>query len=386
MERNEQNQDVFEGFDLTNLGDFSSFMEGREEADDSSLQDDNNQQQQAGDDDPFAGFHTIEVDEEDTSIGDEDRNEDTPFSSDTKKPEKDSFLTPYAKLLMEEGVLQDFDIEKFDGTADGLVDAFKQQVSKHVEEYKQTLDPRIKWLQDNVEEGVALEQLLAIDKQRVQLSQITLENLTDNKDLQKGLVKEYLRSTTTGWSEAKIEKEVARLDDLGELETEAKESFEMLKQINVQREAQAKADAVAQREAAIKQQQETLNTFKQSLEKTEEIIPGMKVTPILKDKIFKTVTTPVGYDSYGNPYNAIAKARSENPMEFEMKLAYIYEITKGFSDWSSLTTTGKKAAAKEFEEAARKLDFNKGGTSANPVVDKTSRDELIKAMSRFRGI
>ena len=156
----EREDNVFEGFDLTNLGEFSSFMEERDEG--SSLNDgQNTNQQQAGDDDAFAGF-TIEADLDEEPQGEE--NEDTSSSSDTKKPEKNSFLTPYAKLLMEEGVLQDFDVEKFDGSADSLVDAFRQQVNRHVEEFKQTLDPRVKWLQDHVEEGIPLETLLATYK------------------------------------------------------------------------------------------------------------------------------------------------------------------------------------------------------------------------------
>lgn len=381
MER-EDKQDVFEGFDLTNLEEFSSFMEEREGTDDSSLSDDDTTQQQQGDDDPFAGFNTIEVDEDGDPIETEDDNEDTPSSSDTKKPEKNSFLTPYAKLLMEEGVLQDFDVEKFDGSADSLVEAFKQQVNRHVESYKETLDPRVKWLQDNVEQGVPLETLLAIDKQRVELNTITPELLSENKDLQKNLVRNYLKSTTTGWSDAKIEREIARLDDLGELDTEAKESFEILKQLNAEQEKQLAIQAKTEREAALKAQQDALNNFKKSLDETKEIIPGLNVTPAIKDKIFKTLTTPVATDPNGNPMNMIAKARAENPLEFEMKLAYIFELTKGFKDWSPMITPGKKSAIKEFEEAARKLDYNKSGGDA-PTFDKASQKELMKAMSIF---
>ena len=382
MER-EDKQDVFEGFDLTNLEEFSSFIEEREGIDNSSLSDDNTTQQQQGDDDPFAGFNTIEVDDEGNPIEADDDNEDASSSSDTKKPKKNSFLTPYAKLLMEEGVLQDFDVEKFDGTADSLVEAFRQQVNKHVEIYKENLDPRIKWLQDNIEQGVPLEALLAIDKQRVELSQITPEVLAENKDLQRNIVRNYLKATTNGWSDAKIEREVSRLDDLGELETEAKESFEILKKLNAEQEKQLAIQAQQEREAAVKAQQDALNNFKKSLDETKEIVPGLNVTPAIKDKIFKALTTPVATDAYGNPMNVIAKARAENPMEFEIKLAYIFELTKGFKDWSPLITPGKKSAIKEFEEAARRLDYNKTGGDTAPVFDKVSQKELTKAMSIF---
>lgn len=381
----EEKDDVFEGFDLTQMEGFTSFLEERDN--DSSNDDDTNGQQRQDDDyNPFVGFDTSDDDsQDDDSDVDTDNNDDAdPSSSDTKKPQKDSFLTPYAKLLMDEGVLQDFDIEKFDGTADGLVDAFRQQLTRHVEEYKQTLDPRVKWLQDHVEMGVPLETLLNIDKERVELSKITPELLSSNEDVQKDIVRRYLKNTTNGWSDAKIEKEVGRLADLGELADEAKESFELLKQIDLQREAQLAQEAQQMRDQALQQQQEALNNFKSTLDKTTEIIPGLQVTPIVRDKIFKMLTTPVAQDNNGTPLNVIAKARAENPMDFEIKLAYLFEITKGFSNWDALGTKGKKSAIKEFEEAARAMDMNKqqGGGSA-PVYDKASQKEILKAMGMF---
>ena len=378
-----ENEEMFEGFDLTNLDEFSSFMEDR---DDSSNDDDQDKQQPEGG--GFGGFGDFEVELDEPDEGDEDSTKGTddnedPSSHDNTKS-KDSFLTPYAKLLMDEGVLQDFELEKFDGTADGLVEAFRQQVNKHVEDYKQTLDPRVKWLQDHVEAGVPLETLLNIDKERVQLSQITPEVLSGDKDLQKNIVKQYLKATTNGWSDAKIQKEVDRLDDLGELETEANESFEMLKQHNLQQEQQLVAQAQAERERMIQEQQKTLDTFKKNLDETKEIIPGIQVTPLIKDRIFKTLTTPVAQDAQGNPLNAIAKARAENPLEFEMKLAYLFELTKGFSDWTPLGKTGKKNAIKEFEEAARRLDYNTPASGSEPVLDKASQKEILNAMRMFR--
>ena len=373
--------DVFDGFDLTSLGELSSFMENR--TDESSLDTDNNDtSQRSVGEESFNEFNFGADPDEGDDSKDEGQNAD-PSSTDTDDSKKDSFLTPYAKLLKDEGILQDFDIEKFDGTADGLVDAFRQQITKHVEEYKQNLDPRIKWLQDNVEQGVPLESLLAIDKQRVELSKITPEVLAENKDLQKDIVRNYLKATTNGWSDVKIEREVSRLDDLGELETESKESFELLKQINQQQEQYLAEQAKAEREAAIKAQQETLDNFKKSLNETKEIIPGLQFTTAMKDKIFKTLTTPVATDNMGNPLNSIAKARAENPLDFEMKLAYLFEVTKGFSDWTPLMTPGKKNAIKEFEEAARRLDYSKDGTAAAPSVDKASQKEILKAMSMF---
>jgi hypothetical protein len=66
-------------------------------------------------------------------------------------------------------------------------------------------------------------------------------------------------------------------------------------------------------------------------------------------------------------------------MEFEIKLAYLFELTNGFKDWGSLTTTGKKQAYKNFEEAARSID--------NKRVDvkhqRTESNDFLKELDQM---
>lgn len=372
----------FEGFDLSELGDFTQMIED-------STGDGSETDTDKGEDEPdVLKDGEIVIDDNDIdSISDGDDKDKTDDkiedpSSQVTDP-KSSPLTPYAKLLVEEGVLQDFDLEKYDGSADGLVDAFKNQVQKHVEDYKESLDPRAKWLLDNMEEGVPLQQLLKIDEERVTLSSLKPEVLKEDIDLQKQLAKAYYKKTTN-WTDAKIEKEVTRLETLGELAEEVLPFFEELKVLNSKEEEKAVADAKKQAADAEKARQETLTTFKAKLESTKEIIPGTVVSAQVKDRIFKVLTTPVATDQSGTPLNAIAKARAENPLEFEMNLAYIFEITKGFKDWSALVATGKKKAIQEFEQAAGRLDIKGGSTnpSKNPRLDGTAEGTL-NAMGIF---
>lgn len=380
----ENNDSPFGEFDLTALGEFAELID--QENTEQTQNESNAEENSSNDDDGEFPFQLDEEEEnEESKESDQKDKSGDPSSQETSEKDSKKFpLTPYAKLLVEEGVLQNFDIEKFDGSADSLIDAFKNQVSVHVEEYKSTLDPRIKWLQDNIEEGVPLEALLRLDKEKITFSSLSDKDLEENEDLQKNIVREYFRKTTTGWSDTRIEKEINRLADIGDLKAESKEFFEELKGLTAKEEEQMKVQAQKEQEEAIRKQKEILDTFKKKLEETKEIIPGTEVSKQVKETIYKVLTTPVGYDNFGIPMNAIAKARSENPIEFEMNLAYIFEVTKGFKDWSSLISTGKKKAIQEFEEAAARLDVNKGNSGyRDNTASSKKTDDILEGMRVF---
>ena len=321
---------------------------------------------------------------EDTNAGDntEEQEEDTQESPSSQETKDSSPFTPFAKLLVEEGATPNLNLEQFDGTPQGLIKAIQDEIEYNVSMYKESLDPRVKWLQDNVDEGVALEDLLAIDKQRTTLNSINEETLATDENLQKQIVREYLKETTK-FNDALINKQIERLEATGDLTDEAKGYFNELKQLNVVKEQQAVQQAKLQHQEFQKQQEKVLSDFKETLEKTEEIIPGIKLNRIIKDQIFKTLTTPVAQDpNTGAPINAIAKSRAEDPINFEKNLAYVWLATKGFKDFSILGSAGKKSAMADFENALKKSDgtFN---TSKQNIRESDSIKELKASMELF---
>jgi len=321
---------------------------------------------------------------EDTEAGDntEEQEEDNGEKPSSQETKDSSPFTPFAKLLVEEGATPNLNLEEFDGTPQGLIKAIQQEIEYNTNMYKESLDPRVKWLQDNIDEGVAFEDLLAIDKQRMSLNFITEDTLSTDENVQKQIVKEYLKETTK-FSDSLIDKQIERLEITGELADEAKGYFEELKQINAAKEQQAVEQAKVRQQEFRQQQEKILNDFKETLEKTEEIIPGIKLNRNIKDQIFKTLTTPVTQDpNTGAPLNAIAKARLEDPINFEKNLAYVWLATKGFKDFSTLNSAGKKTAMKEFESALNKGD-NKFSTSKQNFSEPDSIKELKASMERF---
>lgn len=328
----------------------------------------------------------IDTPVEDTNVDGEDteeQEEETKESPSSQETKDSSPFTPFAKLLVEEGATPNLNLEDFDGTPQGLVKAIHNEIEQNVNMYKEGLDPRVKWLQDNVDEGVAFEELLAIDKQRTTLNSIDADTLATNDSIQKQIVKEYLKETTK-FSDELINKQIERLEATNDLADEAKGYYEELKQINTVKEQQAVESAKEQQQAFQQQQQKVLDDFKETLEKTEEIIPGIKLNKLVKDQIFKTLTTPVTQDpNTGAPINAIAKARLEDPINFEKNLAYVWLSTKGFKDFSTLGAAGKKSAMKEFEESVRKGENSFSSTKSN-IRESDSIKELKASMEMFQ--
>lgn len=361
----------FEDFDLSSLDEMmAEFGESQQE-----------QEQEEQED--IALSQEEEEQEEFNEESEEDSNEkkqEEPSSHETK----DSPLTPYAKMLVEEGLLPNIDLEKFDGSAESLLEAQRQYDLERFESFKEsTLDPRVKWLQDNLEQGVPLVKLLELDEQKFTLENITEETLSESEDVQKNILKNYYKETTN-FGDDKINKIIERLETLGELETESKSSLEELKGILQQKEQAQIEQAKQERLNAQEQQKKALEDFQKTLDKTQEIIPGIKVSDLLKDRIKQTLTTPVAIDQQtGMPLNKIAKARAENPLDFEIKLAYLFEVTKGFTDWNALGSSGKRKALEEFEKSASSIDFNKGQyKSANTSKQTNSYLEEMEKISR----
>lgn len=321
---------------------------------------------------------------EEVSVQVEDKT-GVPSSQDVKDT---SLFTPYAKLLVEEGVTPNLDLTKYDGTVEGLLKAVNDEIDYGINKYKENnLHPRLKWLQDNLDEGVPIQQLLAIDEERVTLNNITPEVLESDESLQKNILKQYFKETTK-FDDGTIDKQIERIEATGDLGEESKKFFDELKKLNAEKERLALVETQKQRELLIKQEQELLTTFKNTLDKTEEVVSGIKVTPIMKDKIYKTLTTIVDYEQGTNvPLNRIAKARVEDPIGFEIKLGYIFEATNGFKDWSVFQGAGKKAAIKDFEESVRKLDIvgHTTQTNNNNSVDKSLIADMEQIARMGRG-
>lgn len=328
--------------------------------------------------------------EEDVDEDQEEIQEELPSSSKnspqkSKEGKSSSPLTPYAQLLIDEGVLPNLNIKEFDGTAEGLKDAMISEILGAVDMYKDSLPPRVRDLINNYEDGVSFEKLLELDRTSVTIETLDNNKVEDDTDLQKQLVTDYLKRTTK-FNDKKIEKMVDSMEDSGELEDEAKSSLVELKAIiEKEKEHEKKAVQLQQKQMEEARRQE-LTALHEKIRTTQEIIPGIKVNDKVRQTVLTSMTQPVGYDQTGRPVNRIVAARMENPIEFEMKLHYLFELTKGFKDFSKLAEKGRKDASRQFEEAVEDLDrtIDGGIETKSPTLGNKSRDFLKGLEKTFK--
>ena len=323
----------------------------------STSNDDNDQQPLNADD----GNDTDEVDDDVDDVDETNNNDndiDTGEGSDNDGGDDSSPLVPYAKLLVDEGILPNLNLDEFDGTAEGLKEAMNKEIYSGIEAYKASLPEDVKKIIDGYEVGVPLEKLLELNKEKLNVSTVKESDIINNEELQKEIVRKYFKKTTR-FSDKKIEQNIERLSDIGELEAEALSNITELKALVEEEEAKAIEDAKRREEEYQEQLRKYWEEFDKKLEAADEIIPGLKVTKTIKQKIITNLSTAVATDQNGNPVNKIAYYRSKHPQEFELYLNYLFEVTNGFSDFSVLSKGGKKAAIAELEKAARNLDINK---------------------------
>ena len=81
--------------------------------------------------------------------------------------------------------------------------------------------------------------------------------------------------------------------------------------------------------------------------------------------------------------NGIMKARSENPVKFDMTVAYLMNLTNNFTDWSAINTTAKTNAAKEFEKALSSKN-NTGHVSGSPKKINDGEVDPLAGLSIFK--
>lgn len=294
-------------------------------------------------------------DTENTEDAVHDENDETTEHDDSSSP-----LIPYAKMLVEDSILPNLDIESFDGTADGLKNAMIGEITSGVNYYKDNLPPEIKSLINSYEAGVPFDEILRIKSDEIKFSNIKDEDLIGNDERQKEVMKEYYKRATN-FKDDRINKSVDRLFENGELEEESKIAVKELVEFQAQEQAQAELKASQDYEAYQAQQLEQVEAAKNYAVSTEEFIPNVPVSKLLRDKIVRNMTSPVGYDDYGNPVSKLSNHFAQDPIKSEVFLNYLFEVTNGFSKFDVFNKVGKSKVMSELEDAARGLDAkNKG--------------------------
>jgi len=277
-------------------------------------------------------------------------------------------LRVFAELQREKGLI-DYNDDEFEGNEEWLLAKVEDTVNSKVQDYKDSMPSEIKYLLDNYEDGVPLNNLLNMQSQEQVYESITLESVEKSEALQKNLVKDLLMKS--GWSEERANKKIQRYEDAGVLYEEAEEALSSL--VDVQK--QQKEDYVVKQKEEQKQRiqahEQWLGDLKDHITKKEEILPGFTLSVKDKDNLYKGITK---LDKNGE--NEIMRLRKKDP-EFDLKIAYLATVLKwdfsAFERQSTTKSTRKLAAA---IKSTKKTGSRPSRGTSNNVDFNTMRKSL----------
>ena len=309
--------------------------------------------------------------EEDATEEDpQEQVEETSEVSDSEEEvEEDSKpLFVFASLQRDAGII-DFKDEEFEDSEDWLMSQVEKSVGNKISEYKENMPPEIRYLLENYEEGVPLQNLLEMSSQEQTYEALSEANIEKDASLQKALVKDLL--ARSGWSQERITKKIERYEDSGVLLEEAQDALASLKDIQkAEKEnyVEQQKQEQKQRAEAHKQWLEDLNDH---IGKKEEILPGFKLSPKDKEQLYKGITK---LDKSGK--NEIMRMREKDP-EFDLKIAYLATVLKwDFSAFERQSTTKSTRKLADAIKSTKKTGSRPSRGTSNNVDFDTMRKSL----------
>lgn len=285
-----------------------------------------------------------------------------------------NLFSSFASELHSKGVLPTLDLDKTKiEDTDGLATVIKGEIDTQVKSYLISKIGEDGY--DALEKGVTLSQYQQHVDTVETLDNITEDTLSDDLDLAKRVIlQDYINQ---GLSETRAKRILQKTIDLGEdsVIEDAKESITSLKAFEANRIESEKVAATERMKAEAANQEKIDNDLKSAIYTKKAFIEGINVNKTIQDKVYKSITEVVGESPEGVMENKLMRDRRENPIEFDSKLYYLYEITEGFKDFSKITTKAATKAATDFEKALRQTKFEDSGAPSYSV-DKGSYDGL----------
>jgi hypothetical protein len=335
------------------------------------------------------GIKPIEDEEFESFLEEREKENPTPKHEGDKVKKQDNAeasvedtFKALAGYLKEKEIFSNVDLENFSGTEEEFIEAVQQEFFEGpLESYKQSLHPTLRYLMDNWEEGVPLDELINITSNEIRYNSIDESKVDDDVNLQKAILTAYLRETAPKWSEERINREVNKKVELGEVD-DVKEALSELKVLEQQKAQELVELTKNQKAQAEKEAKENYESFRKMTFETKEIIPGVALSQKEQEKIFKAATTPIGY--MGNRPVSKLEGLLSDPKNV-IKINWLLEETKDLTDFSTLEKTIQTKVNKKIE----KLIDNSKPTSASvqtPEISKNlnSIDSLKSIMSKLK--
>jgi len=320
-------------------------------------------------------------------------------SSDSS-PSSSPYLA-FAKDRASEGVLLDFSdedwqelVERNDGDeAQALRElhqlSVSQMIKTGVERFKESLTPEEKLLYEAKEKGLPVDKYSIAKRNQSKYEKITPDQLKENVNLQEEVVTKFLE--LRGYSSEEIKEEIEGYKALDNLGVKAAKALEVVPKAYEKQVKEMETEAVAADQAAKDKIRQRVAKMKSLVENTPEIIPGIKLTKPIREKIMESMTVPVAQDKQGNPLNPVMATRMKNPEGFEMLIHYYHQLGlfniddsgKITPDFSKISKIEKTKAVDSMRSAFESKENTSTSRAAKPKTEDDDLDAFEKAFRRL---
>jgi hypothetical protein len=335
-----------------------------------------------------------EEEEQTTEDVNKDSNGESPAPDSDKSSEKSSddnvpATLLFARFLSEQGNLTSFneedflkDLEDSDETT-ALSNLWNKEVEKIREGLLEDYEEDVKNYLDLVDSGVDPEIAKDTASSKKFFDSINKADLQDDdkEELRKDILRHKYRLTTR-FDDKKIEKLIERTVSLGEDIEEAEEAVDELKQYYAERIVAEKKQAIAEQEKYKELQKNQLKELKEKIDKVEEVVPGIKLTPKVRQDIFEKITKPVK-EINGQPVNSIWAKRFEDPFKFDTIIATLDSMGIFDGKWDKLL---KNTKTKTIDDLKKKLDSNTSFKTKPKASNLYSDLEADDALNSMKGV
>lgn len=305
-----------------------------------------------------------EEDEDPEKVG---KSEEDTTEKLEREPSKDKktgsspeiLYSSIANSLAEDGTLSNLsedDIKEIKD-AESLVAAMKKQVDS-------MLDDTQKRINDALNAGVEPTQIQQYEQALNYLNGVTEDDLSaetpEGENLRKAIIYQYQLSL--GLNQDRANKMVERAFAGGTDVEDAKEYIDALKEKYKRDYETLIEDGKEKTKLAKQKQEEEVKKFKKTLMEDKTILGDLAVDAKTREKAFTNWMKPVYKNEQGQYQSAIQKYITENPMDFQMKVALLFTMTDGFTKMGNVLTQTVK---KEKKKAMQDLEAVINSTSRN---------------------
>ena len=332
----------------------------------------------------------------------EDKKGKTPSKggSSDSSPSSSPYLA-FAKDRANEGVFLNFTdedwqelVERNEGDeAQALRElhaiSLSEFVKSGVEQFKESLTPEEKLLYEAKEKGLPVDKYSIAKRNQSKYSKITSDELKESVALQEDVVTKFLE--LRGYNPEEIKEEIEGYKALDNLGVKAAKALEVVPKAYEKQVKDMEADAVAADQSAKDQIRQRVAKMKSMVENTIEIIPGIKLTKPVREKIMKSMTIPVSQDKQGNPLNPVMTTRAKNPEGFEMLIHYYHQLGlfniddsgKISPDFSKISKIEKTKVVDSMRSAFEAKENILTGRTKQPKTTDDEMDDFEKAFRRL---